>query len=296
MSRQTVETSIIIPTMASSRRADLLRRAINSVTGDSATKAIPIVVANGDDFDSAVLDGLKADRSIRFFYREEANQKAAIELGRREVETPFFGFLDDDDEYLPGALSARLAPMLVDPSVDAVVTNGYRMAGDQREEVIPDADAVTADPAGALMESNWLSSCGGLYRADSIGAEYFDPDIRYLEWTWLAFRLALERRLVFLPDATFVVNDTPSSLSKSAEYEDAIPEVLARMLAMEMPTRLRRKVRAKLSAALHDRSTYFLRCGEMADAWRHHARSLNAPSALLRYGLFTRHLIRAALK
>lgn len=296
MSYRQVETSVIIPTMASSRRADLLRRAIRSVTTDQATKAIPIVVANGDDFDPAVLDALEADRSIRFFYREEGDLPKAINFGRRKVETPYFGFLDDDDEYLPGALSARLRPMLADWSVDAVVANGYWIAGDRREEVIPDIDAVTADPVGALMESNWLSSCGGLYRTDSIGIDYFDPNIRYLEWTYLAFRLALEKRLVFVPEATFIVNDTPSSLSKSVEYEGAIPDVLKRILAMDMSARLRRKVRTKLSAALHNRSNYFLRRGEMGKAWRHHARSLNAPTALLRYGLFTCRLILAVLK
>lgn len=296
MSYRQLETSVIIPTMASSRRADLLRRAIRSVTTDQATKAIPIVVANGDDFDPAVLDNLEADRSIRFFHREEDNLPKARNFGRRKVETPYFGFLDDDDEYFSGALSARLRPMLADRSVDAVVANGYCITGDRREEVIPDIDAVTADPAGALMESNWLSSCGGLYRTDSIGIDYFDPNIRYLEWTYLAFRLALEKRLVFVPEATFAVHDTPFSLSKSPEYKDAIPGVLECMLAMDMPARLRRKVRAKLSEALHNRSNYFLQRGEVGKAWRHHARSLNAPTALLRYGLFTRHLILAALK
>ena len=97
------------------------------------------------------------------------------------------------------------------------------------------------------------------------------------------------------PHRAFVINDTPSSLSKSAEYENAIPAVLARMLAMEMPARLRRKVRAKLSAALYERPGYF-QGGEIGKTWRHHAHSLNAPAALLRYSLFTRHIVLAPLK
>ena len=56
---------------------------------------------------------------------EEASVAKAQQLGRRSSRTEFFCFLDDDDEYLPGAVSMRLNELRADSSVDVVVTNGF---------------------------------------------------------------------------------------------------------------------------------------------------------------------------
>lgn len=57
---------------------------------------------------------------------EEGSLPRALIAGRRTVATPFYSFLDDDDELLPVAIDLRLAPLLADPAVDIVASNGYQ--------------------------------------------------------------------------------------------------------------------------------------------------------------------------
>src|ERR1700674_1852071 len=99
-----VRSSVIIPTMVSTQRATSLQRAIGSIIGQQSAAAVPIVVANGTQFDAQLLSELKSRRDIRFFYQEEGSLPGAILLGRKQVDTEFFANLDDDDEYLPNAI------------------------------------------------------------------------------------------------------------------------------------------------------------------------------------------------
>ncbi|MDA0991314.1 MAG: glycosyltransferase family A protein, partial [Verrucomicrobia bacterium] len=158
------DISIIIPTIATSGRAASLGRAIRSVTDDQDVPAIPIVVANGDQFDPALLDALKANTGVRFFYLEKGDLPMARRLGVKCVNTKYFGFLDDDDEYKPNALKRRLEPFERDTAVDAVISNGYKTSISDNTLCFTDLDTITRDPLRALLTRNWLASCGGLFR------------------------------------------------------------------------------------------------------------------------------------
>lgn len=285
------QISVIICTTAEARRAKTIWRAIDSVTTAQPKPAIPIVVANGTKFDRSLIQALKKESGIRFFYREEGDLPKARYFGRQCVETEYFGFLDDDDEYLPQSLSRRQNPLDQNSEIDATVANGFRVRNGQRRLYMDDLDSVLRDPAASLVEANWLASCAGLYRTSTVGNEFFDPEIRDLEWTYTALRLSLTRRILFLPDPAFAVHEYPNSLSRNSRYTEGMPRAIEQLLQVNMPSTLRSKFRFKLCAAFHDLSNDRLEDGLVKAAWQYHLRSLLHPRALFRYGLNTRKFL-----
>lgn len=282
--------SVIIPTTCEARRWESLKRAIESARGSQGVAASVIVVVNGKRFDQACLDELQARPDLTVAYREEGSAPLAQRHGRSMVQTEFFAFLDDDDEYLPDALAHRVAPLLADPSLGFVATNGYRRLGDEERIVVSNPQAVQADPLGALTRENWLASCGGLFRTSSVGVDYFDDPAPFLEWTYLAYRLALDFKMAFVDVPTFRINDTPASLSKSAAYRDAELSVLLRIAALALPPRVARQVRGKVGRVYHDLSYEARLQGQGARAWALHVRSLLLPGGW-RYLGYSRKLL-----
>jgi hypothetical protein len=116
--------SVIIPTCAKVSRARLLWRAIDSLLSNQDGLVLPVVAVNGSRYLPEVLNDLRRRRDIRCIYLEEASTTGARLAARNVIDAEFFGMLDDDDEYLPGAAKVQIGPLLRDPSIDAVVTNG----------------------------------------------------------------------------------------------------------------------------------------------------------------------------
>jgi glycosyltransferase involved in cell wall biosynthesis len=281
--------TIVIPTLAV--RPKELGRAIASLLGQNGGKVVPLVVVNGDRYDPDLVQHLRQRRDIRFHQIAAPGVAGARYEGRKLVDTPYFGFLDDDDEYLPDALVLRFRQFETRPDVDVVVGNGWRVVACEKHLVWQDTEAIAARPDEALMNLNWLASCGPLFKTETVGPEYFDFDLQYLEWTYLALHLALTRKLSFVPEPTFIVHDTPNSVSDSDVYVEAHTTVLNRMLNFEMPLALRRKLRKKILDAHHNLSTHYRRRGPMSAAWKYHLRSMTGIHGLLRYGAYTRKLL-----
>jgi glycosyltransferase involved in cell wall biosynthesis len=163
--------SVIIPTACRTERAAAIRRAIESVLTQENVDLELIVIVNGPTYDRHLRHELEANPALRVAYLPEPNLPAAIRHGRSMVTRPFFAFLDDDDEYLPGALETRAAEMLAHPRVDVVATNGFW--GPDKSPYIKHTDGVEVDPLKALLKGNWLGSCGGLFRSATVCQEYF---------------------------------------------------------------------------------------------------------------------------
>jgi glycosyltransferase involved in cell wall biosynthesis len=282
--------SVIVPTTASAARAATLRRALASLAAQQGARAIPIVVANGPRRDAAVMAELGADTSIRLIERDAGNLPLALAAGRGAVDTELFGVLDDDDEYTEDALVVRAAALAADPAADVVVTNGWWGAVGADEPFLPGIEAFERDPLGALTTINWLRSCSGLYRTGRFGADMFAAMPAYLEWTYLAIRIGLERSAAFLAHPTFRNHLAADSLSGSPACTRATPAALRRILALELPPRLRRHYRDAYLAALHSASLLELRERNRGAAWRCHLQSLGGWRGL-RYLSHTRHLV-----
>lgn len=284
-------TSIIISTTAQKSRTKSLLKAIETVTTEQLHPAIPIIVVNGSIYDPNLLEALKSRPDIRFFYREEGNLPKARHFGRQMVETEFFGFLDDDDEYLPNTLHKTEAVLSDDANIDVLVSNGYRVTAENKELFIPNIEAVKADPTASLMQENWLSNCGGLYRSRTIGTEFFDPELKNLEWTYTALVLVTSRQLAFSNDPTFAYYETPGSLSRSPEYIENLPSTIEQLMALDLPRKLRHQLCVKLCAAYHHLSHTHRENRDLNASWKYHLRSISYPIGFFRYGLYTRYLL-----
>ena len=291
MAKAEAAISVIIPTTVEISRKHTLIQALDSVYQQPSVKAIPLLIANGERYDPELFAALKKRQDLRFVYIREGNLPQAIAIGRKMVDTPFFAFLDDDDCYLPNALSVRLAPALSDPSVDAVITTGYLSKGHTNRRLhIERIDQCQLDPLDAITQQNWLASCGGLYRSSSVGLEYFQDLPKYREWTAVAFRLAFHQKtLCFLSTPTYQINDSKTSLSKSEEYLLGGSQFIATMLTYRLPRQGSRRLQKKYANSLHEISDYYRLQGDLKKAWFYHLKCLTV-SGGLKYWSYSRKL------
>ena len=269
--------SIIVCTMATERRAPLLRRALASIVDGQDGLARPIVVVNGTRVDRDLRAELAARSDLTFLYRAEQGLAGALRAGRALVDTPFFATLDDDDELLTGAIAARLEPLLEDPAIDLVVTNGYLDEGGKETLQYPELARFAEDPVRNVLalDDCWLQSVNAMYRSSRVtGADMRDmPD--FLEWTWLALKLAPSRNICFLDRPTYRLNRREGdSLSLSTRYMHGVPDAIRAILKLDLPPEVRRILRRRLSSALHNSSEVARKAGEPGRAWRNHLASL----------------------
>ncbi|EGG99863.1 hypothetical protein imdm_555 [gamma proteobacterium IMCC2047] len=145
-------------------------------------------------------------------------------------------------------------------------------------------------PLTALLVQNWLASCGGLFKNSSVGADFFIDVPKYFEWSWVAFKLcSAKKKLRFLDDATFKVNDTDGSLSKDRENTEAFIDFTTRMLEHSEDLGIQSGLKNRLGAAYHAAADQALQEGEKRRAWYYHLRSLNTFSNF-KFLPFTRYL------
>lgn len=287
----------IIPTLAERRRWGALRRAIDSLRSSTAiaNRLEIVVVVNGARWDPDLLAWL-GTQPVRIVRIEQGSAPLAQLVGRQQVTTSHFCFLDDDDEYLPGAIDTRLAVLERDPTVDIVVTNGWRSSGVREDAVFQRLASVAKDPLSALFDENWLASCGALFRTDRVGAEFFENFHPYLEWTWLAFRLASAGRQVAVADVpTFRIHDTPGSASKSSSYAESERTLYERMLSVTSREDVCALLRDRIQNQWSMRSIEKLRCGDVRGAWVDYRHVLAYPGAW-RYGSQFARLVMGSLR
>jgi glycosyltransferase involved in cell wall biosynthesis len=280
---------VIIPTTCEKKRWPSLMRAIQSIQGQSCADVSVIIVVNGQHFDPIEYEKLTKMAGLIVVYQHQGSLPMAIQYGRSLVTSSFFAFLDDDDEYLPEALFHRLQPLLSDDAVDYVVSNGFRSVHSQDQLAVLNIDSVHNNPLLALINENWLASCGGLFRSSSVPIEYFDGKTAYLEWTYLAYKLASTLTMKFVNVPTFRVYDSDVSLSKSSGYQEAALLVLPEILRLDLPEKIRTSVRAKMGRACHNIADYHHGHGNIAKAWRYHLISLCHRGGW-RYILYSRKL------
>ena len=283
--------SVIVPTTVSLERAPLLGRALRSLQEQQHHVIVPIVVANGTRYLPEVLESLKQRQDIRFIYLDRHSHTEARLAGRKAVDTEFFAFLDDDDEYLPGAAQQQLGAIARDPSVDVLIANGYRHESGQDVVQLADVPSLQRDPLRSLMDFSWLHNAGALFRSDRISSNDLQGPPA-MELTYMALKLALTKTLKFLDVPTYRwYQGTPESLSATKGYRAAEPEAIREMLKLNPPAYIKRRLRRKYAASLHCLSDTERQDGCYRAAWRYHLRSLASPYGIP-YLLYTRHLLR----
>jgi len=285
--------SVIVPTMASRERGQLLMRAIASIRASSRSSIQIIAVVNGNRMDTEVCDWLKAQSDVQFVSIAKPSAPNAIFTGRQLVQTEYFSTLDDDDEYLPDATEYKLAALQSEPQADMLVGNAYQCAAGVDSLRYEHLTNVPAQPLECLMQFNWLLSGNTLYRTASVGSDYFKDSHSYAEWTWLAYRLAMDGKKVAVLDVpVFRYNDTIGSLSKSKVFYESYIPLFNRMLNRLPPRKVARMIHRKLASAYHDAAEAALRDRQIKEAWNNHWKCLSKLGGL-KYASFTRHLLYA---
>ena len=284
--------TVIIASSCEAKREAAIWRAVESALAQDGIDVDLQVVVNGQRYDETLFERLKADPRITVSYREEGSYPAAVLHGRTLVTNDFFAYLDDDDEFLPGALRTRVAPMVEDTSVDCVATNGYLNAGDGTGDVMayrPSPD-IEREPLRELLRANWMQNCGNLFRSKAVTLDYFDGKTKYYEWTLLAFKLSQRLRLRFIDQPTYRKHDSPESLYKSAGVVEGSIVVLDMLSAMNESPSLRGTLAALRCRAFHATSDFHRVAGNYAKAWKFHLQSLGHPSGW-RHLPYTRKLL-----
>jgi glycosyltransferase involved in cell wall biosynthesis len=286
------EVTVIIPTAAAYCRFASLKNAIDSIFR-AASKDVSIIVAvNGNKQSPAVIKMLESFDRVRIEYFDFSSAPLACLEGVRLVSTPYYCFLDDDDEYLPNAIDDRLKKISSNDHIDFVVTNGYRNVAGIDSIYLTEIDSIASDPMKALFHQNWLASCGVLFRTDRIGPEYFENPHPYVEWTWLAFNLIMSgRNIAVINRPTYRINETSASVSKSAEYFVSIYGLYKRMLQCSPHPQTVRLINGRLADWFHSDAEQKWQQGRMLAAWRSHFQSLKFMGGL-RYLTFTRKLFK----
>lgn len=269
------------------RRAGLVRIIESAACYAEAVHEI-IVVANGPHVTADSVASIASMPMVRVIRVETGSYPLARQTGFDAVRSQYACNIDDDDEFVPGALQARLDFMRTHPDVDALITNGF--LGDSLEPLIDEEllQHAERDPLGASLRGNWLANCGGTFRTATVPAEFFDPEFRYYEWTLTAIRLALASRLAFMSDRHFRYRDTAGSLSKSTSYLLAEPEVWEHADRLTRGTPDHRRVQRRLGSAYHSVADLHWRLGNRRAAWSAHLRSLRLPGGA-RFVTYPRH-------
>lgn len=283
--------TIIIPSICADERCETLRRAVKSLVMQDIGCPSILVVANGPRVKDSVVRDVASHPRITVLRIPEGSVARAQAVGRAHVSTPYFGFLDDDDEYLPGALGVRLRTLEDNVDVAACATDGYEIVDgtDYIRETI--SAASQQDPLRGLLIGNWLASCGGLFRSDLVPEHFFDGETRYFEWTLLAYKLALSRRVLLLTTPTYRLYPSKGSVSRSEAYRLAEPEVLKKIGLLDLPNDVKCAIRKRVGGAYHSISGHLHRDGRLLEAWGFHVRSLLQPEGW-RYVPYTAHLLK----
>ena len=290
--------TIIIPSVCTQARHASLLRAIAGALGSAPVDmATVLIVANGPGVVDEIVQELAGLPRVCVLHREEGSLPKAQLAGRGSVVTPFFAFLDDDDELLPGASTWRLEALAANPTADLCITNGWREVSGQLEPMHPSLQGVEADPLRALLARNWLASSAAMFRTATVGLTFFEEPQPYAEWTWLAYRLLLAGKRVAVVDRPgYVIHDTPGSLSKSGAYFSSYVGLFDRMLTCNPPVWVRDVLLHKRCAALHDLAGQSLDECQVAKGWSYHRASLFPIRHGWPYLAFSRKFATAALQ
>jgi glycosyltransferase involved in cell wall biosynthesis len=125
--------SVVIPAY---NREQTILRAVGSVLSQDYAKLEVIVVDDGSsDNTSAVVEGI-ADPRVRLVVQANAGVSAARNRGIAEARGELVAFLDSDDEWLPGKLSAQVALFRYGGPRLGLVYSGFEQVGaDGRPEL-----------------------------------------------------------------------------------------------------------------------------------------------------------------
>jgi glycosyltransferase involved in cell wall biosynthesis len=288
-----VRISVVIATTAEKKRAESIDRAINSVIAQQGCNFNLIVVINGEIFDDDVRKSIEDNKLVQCHYLLEGSFPKALAYARSVIKTDYFCFLDDDDELLPSSLFARFSALECNPNMDVAVGNGLKKHSDFAWQTHPNILSYQGNSLAALLKENgnWLASCAGMFRTETIPQQYFDDYAVYAEWSYIAFKLAIFNKVIFINCLCYCINVQSESLSHNEAYLLGQYDMTRKVLILPLPMWAKKLLLIKVCDTEHTISERFLKNKQSARAWLFHLRSLSNTKTFFKYILFTRYLI-----
>lgn len=275
-----------------------LRRSMKSISGQVGVVALTCVVVNGNRVDSELLEEISGLPNVLVLRIDTAGISIARLEGRRSVETPYFLFLDDDDELCPNALGELLSTFNAnDSDTGLVIADAYNDYRQSNYGFVPSASAIEQDPLSTLLDQNWFIAQSALFKTELVPEYLFDIHTKSNECTMIAFNLALLNIKIRVNQQVLaIIHDKPDSESKTEHFITEETAVVRWMLSNNaIPIMVRRKLRRKLAACLHNNSIYYLERRRFGKSIWAHFTSLLVPGGA-RYFLYGRHILRGMVK
>ena len=180
--------SVIIPTR---NRAALLRQAIESVlaVGDAHRERFALDVMVIDDGSTDETAEVVAEYPVRFLHTDGTHgASAGRNVGLAAARGDYIAFLDDDDLWLPGNVSAQLAVFEAHPEYGMVFGQAQRTEADLTPygEPVPEGPATSGRIFERLLDF-WPQIGTCLVRAE-VAREVGPFDLELIadqDWDWL---------------------------------------------------------------------------------------------------------------
>lgn len=209
--------SVVLPTY---KRATRIEAAVRNVLAQDYPRLELVVVNDGSpDHTAEVLEQLQqklADPRLKVIRRENGGVARALNTGFEHATGDLLSWTSDDNEFLPGALSAMARELFMDPTLDFVFADYDLVHDDGTREL------TRTGPVHELDERNTVGACF-LYRrtlAEKVGS--YDPMRNLAEdWDWWR-RARTCGNMARLPRVLYAYGDTPDSLTR--QHAAAIQE------------------------------------------------------------------------
>ena len=200
--------------------AGVLSAAINSVLAQDHPLVETIVVDDGStDHTSDVIAGF-GDR-VRYIYQPNTGLSAARNTGIRAARHAFVAFLDADDVWLPGMLSALMRAFSCLPPEFGLVacsSKKVRISGHQVVKATLTTPSAREVSREELILMNRFASDAVVVRQGVLEkCGYFDTTLTSSEDRDLWIRLAEHSRIYFLPDLLVTVHVHTDSMSHNPD-------------------------------------------------------------------------------
>jgi glycosyltransferase involved in cell wall biosynthesis len=174
--------SVIMPTY---NRAEFIAQAVESVLAQDYPHRELIIVDDGSTDETKATLAPYRDGPVRLLQQDRQGPGAARNRGLAEARGQLIAFLDSDDFYLPGKLSAQAGILAARKALGAV-HSGWRMVDEKGvavQDVQPWKDAPVLDVktwlmwkpvflGGIMIRADWLRKTGGfnprLYQTDDV--------------------------------------------------------------------------------------------------------------------------------
>ncbi len=203
--------------------AGYLERAVRSALAQQHPPAEILIVDDGSADQTPDLGRRLAQESpsVRYIRQENAGLSAARNTGVNSATQRFVAFLDADDEWLPGMLSAALGAFATLPATTGIVAcDSYRTdAGGQaigEKRTAPRGDRFFS-ASQILTKTRFMPSCVVARRECFKRSGVFDTGLRSSEDRDMWVRIAANWRVFYLDQPLVRIRKHGANMSKHAD-------------------------------------------------------------------------------